>query len=90
MRRRELLLLVAGGAMAWPLGGQAQQQRRIGMLHDYSEGDPEGQAQVAAFRDELRKLGWSDGTTLRFEYRSAGDEHQQFAPSHPSVLPRGR
>jgi putative ABC transport system substrate-binding protein len=93
MRRRELLMLVAGGATAWPLVGQAQQLRRIGMLHDYAEGDSEGQAQVDALRDELRKLGWSEGTTLRFEYRSAAvsaELARQYAEElialHPDVV----
>ena len=41
------------------------------MLHDYAETDREGQRQIAAFREELRKLGWADGGNLRIEYRSA-------------------
>jgi putative ABC transport system substrate-binding protein len=86
-------MLVAGGAAALPLAAKAQQLRRIGMLHDYAEGDPEGQAQVAALRDELRKLGWSEGSNLRFEYRSAAvsaELARQYAEEmialHPDVI----
>jgi len=44
--------------------------RRIGVLHDYAEGDPEGRAQIAAFQDELGKLGWTAGREARIDYRA--------------------
>ncbi len=74
MQRREFITLFAGAAAAWPLQSSAQQSektRRIGILHDYAEGDREGEAQVAAFREELRKLGWTEGENLKVDYRSA-------------------
>lgn len=74
MRRRELMTLVAGSAAVWPVRSRAQQtdrMRRIGILHDFAENDPEGQAQVAAFREELRKLAWTEGGNTRIDYRSA-------------------
>jgi putative ABC transport system substrate-binding protein len=74
MQRRELMMLLAGAAAAWPLSAGAQRSngmRRIGMLHDYADGDPEGQAQFAAFREELRTLGWIEGETVQLDYRSA-------------------
>jgi hypothetical protein len=60
MKRREFLLVLSGTAM-WPLTARAQHpttKRRIGILHDFSEDDPEGRAQIKAFRDQLAKLGW--------------------------------
>ena len=63
MRRREFITLL-GGAAAWPLAARAQQTdriRRIGVLMGYSEADPAAQAQVAALRQELQKLGWDEG-----------------------------
>jgi len=44
--------------------------RRIGVLHDYAEADPEGRVQVVAFRAELEKLGWIEGRNVRIDYRS--------------------
>jgi putative tryptophan/tyrosine transport system substrate-binding protein len=74
MRRRELIKLIGGAAAAaaWPLAARAQQPvriRRIGMLVAYAESDPEAQARVAAFREGLRELGWTQGHNLRIELR---------------------
>jgi putative ABC transport system substrate-binding protein len=72
MRRRAFITLL-GGAAAWPLAARAQQPERvwrIGVLNAYAETDPEGQAQVGAFREALQKLGWTDGRNVRIDYRS--------------------
>ena len=74
MNRRELFALFgSAAALSWPVSARAQQpgrMRRIGVLHDYAEGDPEGQAQITAFRQELQKLGWMDGGNAQIEYRA--------------------
>ena len=56
IRRRELIAAI-GGLAAWPLATRAQQpdrMRRIGVLMNLAESDPEGQARIAAFRVQLR------------------------------------
>ncbi len=71
--RRELIMLLGAAAAAWPLAARAQQgerMRRIGVLNDYGEADPVGETQLAAFRDELGKLGWTDGRNVRIDYRA--------------------
>jgi putative ABC transport system substrate-binding protein len=75
MKRREFITLVGGAAVAWPLAARAQQpMRRIGVLMGVAESDPEGQARIAAFRQGLQDLGWTEGRNLRVEYRwAAGD-----------------
>jgi putative ABC transport system substrate-binding protein len=73
MRRREFIGLV-GGMMTWPLAARAQQPervRRIGMLGSLTEDDPEMQPRLAAFRQELEKLGWSEGRNVSIDYRVA-------------------
>ncbi len=74
MKRRDFITLL-GGAAAWPLAARAQQRvRRIGMVMAYAESDPNGQMQVAAFREHLQKLGWTEGSNLRIDLRfGAGD-----------------
>ncbi len=72
MRRREFITLLGGAAAAWPLAARAQPlggMRRIGALMGYPQSDPEGQARVAAFRDGLQKLGWTEGRNIRMDIR---------------------
>ena len=67
MRRREFLSVLGCGAALWPLAARAQQSeqiRRISILHDYPEADPEGRVQINAFREELSKLGWTEGRNV--------------------------
>ena len=76
MKRREFITLVGGAAspVLWPLGARAQRLERmrlIGVLMGYSENDSEGQAQIAAFRGELQKLGWMEGRNTRIDTRWA-------------------
>src|SRR5689334_10919550 len=75
MRRRDFITLL-GGAAAWPLAAGAQQGdrvRRIGILMPYRKVDTEIQARVQAFRQELARLGWSEGTNVQFEERWSTD-----------------
>jgi putative ABC transport system substrate-binding protein len=76
MRRREFITLLGGSAAAWPLAARAQQPgqvRRIGVLMAHAESDPEGQAFVAAFREVLQKLGWTEGRNIRIDTRWAAE-----------------
>ena len=73
MRRRKFLGLV-GGAASWPVVALAQQpepMRRIGVLVGLSENDPEMKERLAGFRQGLEKLGWSEGSNVRIDYRFA-------------------
>lgn len=73
MRRREFLTLL-GGAAAWPLAARAQERmRHIAILMGIAN-DQEGQRRIAAFRQGLQELGWTEGRDVGFEYRwGAGD-----------------
>jgi putative ABC transport system substrate-binding protein len=72
MKRRNFIALL-GGAAAWPLAAHAQQQpeqvRRIGALINRPADDPQGQAGMAAFRQKLQELGWSEARNVRIEIR---------------------
>lgn len=43
--------------------------RRIGVLMGYAESDAEAQAWVAAFREGLHQLGWSEGRNIQIDIR---------------------
>jgi hypothetical protein len=76
LKRREFITLLGGAAAAWPLAARAEQAdrvRRIGVLMAASENDPERQAFVAAFREQLQKLGWTDGRNVRFDHSLGRD-----------------
>ena len=77
MRRRKFLGVIGGAAVAWPMSARAQQgerMRRIAVMIVNAESDPEGQARIAALRDGLQKLGWTEGLNLRIDFRwAAGD-----------------
>ena len=76
MRRRELITLIGGAAAAWPLAARAQQServRRVGiLLAAYAETDRAGQVRIAAFRNTLQQLGWTEDRNIRFDYRWSG------------------
>ena len=92
MRRRTFISLV-GGAATWPLAALAQQperMRRIGVLMGYAENDSEAQAWVAAFREALQKLGWTEGRNIRIDTRWASadvEAMQRFARELVALQP---
>jgi ABC-type uncharacterized transport system substrate-binding protein len=95
-KRREFIPLLAGAA-AWPLAARAQQgerRKRLGILMAYPEGDQEGQAFLAAFREEFEKLGWMEGRNIWIDTRWApaadGELRLKFAKElvalHPELV----
>src|SRR5262245_13346742 len=69
--------LLGGAAAAWPLSARAQQSermRRIGVLMAYAESDSEAQVWIAAFREGLQKLGWTEGRNISLDVRWATGE----------------
>jgi ABC-type uncharacterized transport system substrate-binding protein len=72
MGRREFVMLLSCAILAVPLTAFAQQAervRRIGVLMGYAESDPDAQANLAAFRESLQKLGWAEGRNIRIDTR---------------------
>ena len=77
MRRRDFITVV-GSAAVWPLAARAQQpadrMRRIGVMVGYAEDDPEAQTRLAAFKQGLLTLGWSEGRNLKIDVRWASGD----------------
>jgi putative tryptophan/tyrosine transport system substrate-binding protein len=70
-RRRTFVALLAG-ATAIPFAARAEQGRairRIGVLMNYSEDEPQSQARIAAFLEGLQDLGWIAGRNVQIDYR---------------------
>ena len=66
MKRREFIALIGGGAAAWPLvvrAQQVEQMRHIGVIFGGPASDSDIQARLAAFRQVLQQLGWTEGRT---------------------------
>jgi putative tryptophan/tyrosine transport system substrate-binding protein len=92
MRRRDFISALCGAA-AWPLTAHAQQPervRRIGVLLPYAAEDQEGQARLAALREGLAELGWSEGGNARIDTRWCGadaDRYRQYAAELVALAP---
>ena len=82
MRRREFIAAISA-AVAWPPAVRAQQpehMRRIGVLSSFAADDADGKARLAAFHQELERLGWSQRNNLHIDYRFAAATIDQYVP----------
>jgi putative ABC transport system substrate-binding protein len=80
MQRREFITLLGGAAATWPLTARAQQpeqMRRVGVLMNTAADNPEAQAGIAAFKQSLQQLGWSEGRNVRFDIRWGANDVDQ-------------
>jgi putative ABC transport system substrate-binding protein len=76
MRRRDFIQGIAISS-AWPLAARAQQRgktARVGVLTLWAETDRVAEARFIAFKEELQKLGWTDGLNVRIEFHWAADD----------------
>lgn len=80
MRRRDVIKLLGGTAVAWPLEARAQQPTMpvIGFLNG---GSPNGgfAPMVDAFREGLKDAGYVEGRNVAIEYRWANDHYDRVA-----------
>jgi putative tryptophan/tyrosine transport system substrate-binding protein len=88
MRRREFIAGL-GAAAAGPVVASAQQaarMRRIGILLNASSDDPQYQAWVGAFLQELALLGWAIGRNVRIDTRWAGANAAEIRRHAPELV----
>jgi hypothetical protein len=89
LRRRDFVALFGSTAVGWPLAARAQQaagMRRVGMLMDTAQDNAEGQARVAAFRQELKQRGWVEGRNIQIDLRWSGGNVEREFPDGKVVL----
>jgi ABC-type uncharacterized transport system substrate-binding protein len=75
MRRRQFIAGVVGSVATFPWTVRAQQgdrARRIGVLMSLTQDDPLGNMEIAAFRQGLEELGWTDGRNINIHLRWTG------------------
>jgi putative ABC transport system substrate-binding protein len=79
MRRRDFIGVLAA-AIASPRAAIAQADRlpRVAVLMALAADDPETGARVAKFRQELEKLGWTDGRNVRIDVRFGESSVERF------------
>jgi ABC-type uncharacterized transport system substrate-binding protein len=92
--RRQLITLLGGAAVAWPLVAGAQQRERlrlVGVLAAFS--DDEMRPMLSAFRSRMSQLGWIEGRNLAIDVRIGAADHQQttaeagtLVASNPDVI----
>jgi hypothetical protein len=64
--------MLLDGATPWSLAARAQQpggMRRVGIVMDGTATEADFQSGLAAFVEELRQLGWTEGQNLRMDVR---------------------
>src|SRR5215471_13084213 len=80
MRRRAFIGTIGAMVLSSPLMARAQQSermRRVGVLTNRDESNPEGQAHLRAFVQRLGELGWVEGRNLRLDIRwGAGSDER--------------
>ncbi|WP_353701864.1 ABC transporter substrate-binding protein [Bradyrhizobium sp. INPA03-11B] len=75
MKRRNFMTFLAGMVAGFPRpASSTSRPRHIGVLMGVDGADASAQARVAAFREALAGLGWTEGPNLRIDVRwTAGD-----------------
>jgi putative tryptophan/tyrosine transport system substrate-binding protein len=92
MRRRDFIAGL-GSAATWSLAALAQQpdrMRHIGVLMNLAADDPETLQRLAAFKQRLQELGWTEGRNVQFDYRSGlanADLYRRYAAELVALAP---
>jgi len=86
MRRREFITLIGGAAAAWPVVGRAQ-QRVLPVVGVLCAGTAQAlERYLASFREGMRRLGYIEGSNVRFEFRRHSPVPLAFTVRTPGIL----
>jgi putative tryptophan/tyrosine transport system substrate-binding protein len=86
MRRRELIFMLGGAAMAWPFDADAQQHStlRIGEVSTVPRAAPS----QTAFVGRLRELGYTEGRNLALDVIDIQDHPERYGEAMKEVVRR--
>ncbi len=93
MKRREFIGLLAAATVTRPPAAYAQQPARsrlVGVLLGFAKSERDAQSGLTLFREELRKLGWTEGSNIEIEIRAAGadvESMKRFAKELAALQP---
>jgi putative ABC transport system substrate-binding protein len=86
IERRKFLATLGGAAAAWPLAARAQPSGRLARVGILTPGGALANPLFAAFRQEMRRLGYVEGRNLILEFRSAADDAQTIAGTRGRIV----
>ena len=90
MKRRNFLGVLGGVAVACSSPLRAQQaerfMRRVGVLMNYFEDDPDAQARLASFLRGMQQLGWVDGRNVQIVIRWTAAEPGRIQASAAELI----
>ena len=80
MQRREIITLLGGAALIWPLIARAQEVKkvpRVGVLWHAGSAEEE-EVYLSALRKGFRDLGYVEGKNLELENRFPAEQPERF------------
>jgi putative tryptophan/tyrosine transport system substrate-binding protein len=78
LRRREVIGLLGGTAVAWPLAARGQQSGKVAQIGFLGAASASAYArQVEGFRSGLRELGYVEGSNIVIAYRWAEGNYER-------------
>jgi putative tryptophan/tyrosine transport system substrate-binding protein len=80
MKRREVITLLGGSAVAWPLAARAQQSPKLPTIGYLGATTPSAESQrIAALVQRLREFGLIESRNVAIEYRYGEGRNERFA-----------
>ncbi len=96
MKRRDFIAGLCGATALWPVAGEADRARRIGVLLHLPEGSMDAQVRLITFRLALTMLGWIESDNITVDLRLTGGNAElaarhaaELAAANPDILISG-